>query len=575
MNLANQNLAAVLTNPKKGKQLNFFTRTWGEQFTEHAIVPKSVLIPFEIESKHFESYRLKISDRITKKSSNSIIETPQITQHNRTIPEIFINSKKFIEILKFLTPLNHNQNEKIHNLANYLDIVELEISHQISEKSDRFFHAVKSSNNITDDIRQICSKIQQFRRKLQLFENQTTKPILYLLHLKQKQTRLAAVLEKLDFLSTVLQAQPSLQILLNNGDYVAALELISGTKSVLHSDLRHLQCLRYVTSQFDDMLQSVEKMLNSDLEKLLNTHFLLLLDNGNLIQDFDCDFLISLITAFLWKGDNSFFLKLKSETFLIFELLLQKLFVNYLKSVPNDNNDVISNLKCVLNSESGQVIEFGDWFRIIKSILKSLTDLLGFIQLIARLIEQVLDSNLWEKSPIEMNNFQMQMENCLIEVSNYCQDRVASLLKLQLGYRQQQTLSQTRVISEQILILNQFIDYCKSITNNNSSNVLKIAIKTQMEIHLQKFHSAKMTHLIMLLNNEPWRPLSDVPEHFRRLVSQLMLNECSKINFDDDYDGGDGNNDGSGSFLVVDGDKYVVSSCVLMFLKFVAEYCYR
>ena len=65
VNAACQNMAAILNDPKKGKQKDFFTRTWGEGFVEHTEIPSSPLLP-EVTEAYFAPYLKKISKRCKK-----------------------------------------------------------------------------------------------------------------------------------------------------------------------------------------------------------------------------------------------------------------------------------------------------------------------------------------------------------------------------------------------------------------------------------------------------------------------------------------------------------------------------
>lgn len=59
---ANQNLAAVLNDPNKGKQKDFFTKLWGIDFSEKTSgeISKHPYLP-EINHSHFDHYLRKIS----------------------------------------------------------------------------------------------------------------------------------------------------------------------------------------------------------------------------------------------------------------------------------------------------------------------------------------------------------------------------------------------------------------------------------------------------------------------------------------------------------------------------------
>lgn len=62
---AAQNLPAVLNDPNKSKQYNFFTKTWGDSFTEFSTIKNSYYLP-EINHSHFELYLRKISKKYRK-----------------------------------------------------------------------------------------------------------------------------------------------------------------------------------------------------------------------------------------------------------------------------------------------------------------------------------------------------------------------------------------------------------------------------------------------------------------------------------------------------------------------------
>ena len=69
---ANQNLAAVLNDPNRGKQKDFFTKLWGVDFTEKTIseISKHPYLP-EINLSHFENYIKKIS-KVSNNNNNDL-----------------------------------------------------------------------------------------------------------------------------------------------------------------------------------------------------------------------------------------------------------------------------------------------------------------------------------------------------------------------------------------------------------------------------------------------------------------------------------------------------------------------
>lgn len=79
-NAACQNMASILNDPKKGKQKDFFTKTWGDGFVENQEIARSPLLP-EIKESYFIPYLKTIVERskqpAKKQDSSPTNETSQ------------------------------------------------------------------------------------------------------------------------------------------------------------------------------------------------------------------------------------------------------------------------------------------------------------------------------------------------------------------------------------------------------------------------------------------------------------------------------------------------------------------
>lgn len=84
VNAACQNMAAILNDPKKGKQKDFFTRTWGDSFTENTDIPLSHLLP-SVDESYFIPYLKKLAKRHktpAKRQSSLIFSENLATRHS-------------------------------------------------------------------------------------------------------------------------------------------------------------------------------------------------------------------------------------------------------------------------------------------------------------------------------------------------------------------------------------------------------------------------------------------------------------------------------------------------------------
>lgn len=95
VNAACQNMAAILNDPKKGKQKDFFTRTWGDGFIENTAIPESSLLPI-VDEAYFTPYLKKISKRYKKSSKKSSMTSAIENIPTSSIPKPLGNPITFV-----------------------------------------------------------------------------------------------------------------------------------------------------------------------------------------------------------------------------------------------------------------------------------------------------------------------------------------------------------------------------------------------------------------------------------------------------------------------------------------------
>ncbi|KAK4472932.1 hypothetical protein MN116_004136 [Schistosoma mekongi] len=122
-------------------------------------------------------------------------------------------------------------------LVNYLDIIELNIIEQVSRKSSTFFEAIQCHDVIRGDLSKAISQIKDVRHKLQQIDTFTVIDKMKLLRIVRRRENYRLVVDKLKLISSLQATQPTIQTLLRNNDFCAALDLVSTTKELLHSHL--------------------------------------------------------------------------------------------------------------------------------------------------------------------------------------------------------------------------------------------------------------------------------------------------------------------------------------------------
>lgn len=243
---ASQHLPAVLTDPNRGKQANFFTKTWGDSFVEKTVIEKSPFLP-EITYTHFEAYLRKHGKRYKRHlrlSQASFEDVNAKTRHSKasteSIPDIYLQQDFHLNDPSLFSQVfesKKSEHELQEELSSYLDVVEEEIALQVSQKSGAFFHAMTSHDTIMEQMGTASNEVSTTRDKVQKVDKNLATDSLRLIGLARSKANQVILLDKLKLMSTVLQTQPTLQLLLSSSDYVAALELISSTQEVLAKEL--------------------------------------------------------------------------------------------------------------------------------------------------------------------------------------------------------------------------------------------------------------------------------------------------------------------------------------------------
>lgn len=141
----------------------------------------------------------------------------------------------------------HHSLKLLHEkLTHYLDVVEVHLAYQISQRSDIFFSTLTSQQELESFIMLVRQEVMELRHKLRTLDSASTHRALQLYSKSRRQQRLRVVYEKVRLVATVQQTQPTIQLLLKSSDFVGALDLITTTQDVLQQELHGIHALRLV-----------------------------------------------------------------------------------------------------------------------------------------------------------------------------------------------------------------------------------------------------------------------------------------------------------------------------------------
>ncbi|XP_057333954.1 vacuolar protein sorting-associated protein 54 [Microplitis mediator] len=466
-----QNLPAVLNDPKKGKQGNFLTKTWGDSFTDHVHIPKSMYLPPEVTINYFDSYLKKIGRRYRRHSSRSITSINSIKSTSSTasssinscqerdefdfstIPSIFRNPNldlssrdTFENVFPFTKDglLLDNYNEKAgrmttndvmvqvrcyqEKLSHYLDIVEVRIAEQVASKSQAFFHAMTSHDVLMEQLTQTINICKALRKNIKDIDKSFVIDSLNILRLERARVNRLLVYEKLKLIATVHQSQPMIQLLLSTPDYVAALDLISTTQEILHQELNGIQSFRHLSSQLTEMEKLVDKMLFTEFQRYSTADL-----NRPLTNDYsvlDADKLISIISGLLRQKHFKFIDTYKEESITTIRAVTKQRIIEALA-----DSDCCSDQQAAALEVTG--LSLAERLTLLSSTIQSLTSLLFRIKAVHEVMRETasLSSDNVDRNNIdkllttdEYLRVKNKLNDMLSTICDYCHERLASQL---------------------------------------------------------------------------------------------------------------------------------------------------
>lgn len=603
---AAQNLAAVLNDPSRGKQTNLFTKKWGDSFVEKVHIPPATTLP-SVLWNDFDGYLKRIGRRYRRHvrlstqqqqfgeespTSHSHRLVQRESQHDggvgnlSDIPPIFMknsfdlnNPSTFADVFPGVgeTSEQSRQSGRLlqERLSHYLDIVEVQIAKQVSQKSSAFFHAMTSQDTIMEQMSEANTNVKKLRSKIQHIDSSLVKDSLKILQLARTRQHYYTTLEKLRLMATVHQTQPMIQLLLGTQDYVAALDLIGTTQEILAQELVGVHCFRHLPMQLKEMERLIDKMLNTEFERYstadLNRP---LLTNGECDRVLDEDKLVCIIMGLLREKNFKFIEKYKEEAIVAIKAIIKQMVIEVIASSDAEI--------CLTGAgEEAQSLSIPDWIQLLEKATITLLKLLHRIKLVHDVMEQTanassgnqVDALTFIDSEVFLSqaDHQLVMEQLaalLTHVCNYCHERCANLVS-------SQSLEKSVATADEIMrltnIVERFSSGCEDICGMQCVP-LQAALKAQGTRFAQKFHAERKSKLALLLDSERWKQV-DIPNEFQKIIDRIAKNDFSVSKASEAEIPTNGPQVPTSPVLLVDGKPYTLVGAALLLVQIVSEYC--
>ncbi|XP_077171673.1 vacuolar protein sorting-associated protein 54 [Paroedura picta] len=412
------NLPAALNDPRLAKrEADFFTKTWGLDFVDTEVVP-SLYLP-QINKVDFSAYQLDIVQREKIHEKCKTVCPPKDTfdrtllhTHDKSrteleqVPKIFMKPDFALEdpsTFNMVLPWSHFNtaggkgnrdaaSSKLlqEKLSHYLDIVEVNIAHQISLRSEAFFHAMTSQHELQDYLRKTSLAVKMLRDKIGQIDQVMCEGSLKVLRLSLTKSNCIKAYNKLKLMAAVHQTQPTVQLLLSTSEFVGALDLIATTQEVLQQELQGIHSFRHLGSQLCELEKLIDKMMiaefstyvRSDLNRPLE-------DECHILEE---DRLVSLVFGLLRQRKLHFFELYGDEIIITAKNIIKQCVINNVSAIDEIDTDVVVKL-----ADQMRMMNFLQWFDLLKNIFSNfiifLKRIKATLSVIRSVILMVLDKN--------------------------------------------------------------------------------------------------------------------------------------------------------------------------------------
>ncbi|XP_047222150.1 vacuolar protein sorting-associated protein 54 isoform X2 [Girardinichthys multiradiatus] len=433
------NLPAALNDPRLAKrESDFFTKTWGLDFTETEVMP-SFHLP-NITRDHFGPYsqemtqRERIHERCkticpSKDDVDAVCSIPTNHDKSRTeleqVPKIFMRPEFALEdpsTFNTVLPWSHFHSaggksrdvasSKLlqEKLSHYLDIVEVSIARQISLRSEAFFHAMSSQHKLQDQLQETQQAVAVLRSRTAAMDRVMCQGPLRALRTALTRNNCVKLHNKLKLMAAVHQTQPTVQLLLSTSEFVGALELISTTKEVLQQELQGIHSFRHLGSQLCELEKLIDKMMVEDFTMYARSDLIRSLKEEP--QVLEKERLESLVFGLLRQRKLDFLDIYTDEMVTAAKAIVSQCVAECVVHIEEINTEVIVKL-----ADQMRLMTFPQWFELLENIFESfllfLQRIKDTLNVIRSVVLQVLSLNRKNRLLAETSSGPVDQDACL------------------------------------------------------------------------------------------------------------------------------------------------------------------
>ncbi|GAA5800869.1 hypothetical protein HPULCUR_006308 [Helicostylum pulchrum] len=487
-------------------------------------------------------------------------------------------------------------------LSYYLDTVEVHLLREIENRSSSFFEALSNLQALHQQTLDCVTQIHTIRQKMKQIQDTECKDGLEVIRIQVRKRNLEKLYRVTEIVKNIRSAQPTIQILLGQGDYFAALDLIDQTRDVLEGrkgyadevvdqepvDLSSVKALENFSAQLDEMQKSVGVMMQHDFLSIL------LSDLSYRIETLDPNAAKQALLR-LAEGNNTDDgwdnIDLEKEKELQERMtpstvgllrtgMLPTTLQGYRERLMVEIKDIVRKRYPIATANttpptSSTDDQSGQLAKQLKSMPFS-----AFFQMLldifSTLIEAIQRASVYHQLLMVVAESQKPESDFLVYLGKESADIVFSAADLAhvrcgklMGFRSDQNaLLNPTDFYRLSSVVRTFILQCEVFCGRTCFG-LRGTVTSQQKAFVDHFHMERVKQEAQLIENEQWAA-SEVPSDFQLIVDRICDGRISCFidgTLQSQHDG-----EKSTKHLVINGHSYYVVGCTLLILKMFEDY---
>ncbi|KAI8379270.1 Vps54-like protein-domain-containing protein [Radiomyces spectabilis] len=486
-------------------------------------------------------------------------------------------------------------------LSYYLDTVEVHLLQEIENRSSSFFEALSNLQALHQQTMECVSQIHAIREKMKRIQETECKNGLQVIRLQIRQRNLEKLVQAIESVKEIRSAQPMIQILLGQGDYFAALDLIDETRRTLRRktgavDLEAVRSLANFSTQLAEMQKAVGIMMQHDFVSIL------LSDMMQRVEIMDAAAVkLRLVEASdrettdqptpwapdLDKEQNLVDQLLPSTKGLLRTEMLGPTLQTYKEQLTVEMKGLMR--KCYpseskespdaspnLQAKQLKSMAFNDYFEMLQGVFTTLVVAFERVATYHHLLVKVIEKGMVQQESDDESgdDLPLSFKKDLFEVLFAATDIINIRCSKLIGYRNDQNaLLNPTDFYRLSRMIQRFIQACEMYCNRSCFG-LRSTLLSQQKAFIDHFHMERIKQEAQLIENEQW-VASEVPTDFQRIVDRICDGGISSFAASEESQTEERKSSEqprSSKLLVVNGSSYFVVGCSLLILKMFEEY---